>query len=1097
VGVKQERAFVRAGDALPVEIVVTDLDGKLVPGRPVTVKSARVEYRWEKGERVAVELDADACTVTSAAEAQRCSLRTKEGGRYKVTAIVTDAAGRRNQTETHLWVMAPGAQPDGALARGEVRVIPSKTSYQAGETAELLLVAPFAPAEGVLSIERQGMVHVGRFRLASATETVRFTVERAWTPNVNARVLLLGAATREDDRGVADPRLPKRPAFASGSVALDVPPRDRTLDVKVTPRDAKLDPGGSTEIDVDVRDASGAAVSGSSVAVMVVDEAVLALSAYKTPDPVADFYFHREPGTREAGTYAHVLVARPEDKQLESRGGRSTKDGRRYKAYRLPDFDLDQRAVIGGAIPMPEDVTAMPMAKAAAMPGGEKPGLAGESGPPKPIAVRKDLAALALFAPALPTDARGHASFALKLPDSVTRYRVMAIAVAGEQKFGSAESSVTARLPLMVRPSAPRFLNFGDRFDLPVVVQNQTDAPIEVDVAARAANAVLTAGAGRRVTVPANDRAEVLLPAAAARPGKARFQIGAASARYADAAEIALPVWTPATTEAFATYGVVDEGAIAQPVKMPAGVEPSFGGVEITTSSTALSALTDAVLYLVRYPFECNEQVSSRVMAVAALRDVLEAFAAKDLPPRQVLVDSVARDLARLAARQHWSGGWSFWDADREPWPYLSIHVAHAIQRAQEKGFAVDRGMLSKSQRYLRGIERQVAGWYSKEARLSIVAYALYVRKRMGDADPDRARQLVEEAGGADKLPLEAVGWIWPVLAADPKAERLVADIRRVVQNRATETAGAAHFTTSYDDGAYVLLHSDRRADAILLEALVGDQPKSDLIPKLVTGLLAHKKAGRWASTQENAFVLLALDRYFSAYEKATPDFVARAWLGDRYAGEQTFKGRNGDRREIDIPMRALAEVGGGDVVLQKTGAGRLYYRVGVTYAPADLRPPPVERGFTVTRVYESVDDPGDVRRDAEGVWHVKAGAKVRVRLSLVAPSRRYHVALVDPLPAGLEPMNPALAVTGTVPPDPKAPPSPGWWWRAAWYEHQNMRDERVEAFTPLLWDGVYDYTYVARATTPGSFVAPPPKAEEMYSPETFGRGAGDRVVVE
>ena len=57
-------------------------------------------------------------------------------------------------------------------------------------------------------------------------------------------------------------------------------------------------------------------------------------------------------------------------------------------------------------------------------------------------------------------------------------------------------------------------------------------------------------------------------------------------------------------------------------------------------------------------------------------------------------------------------------------------------------------------------------------------------------------------------------------------------------------------------------------------------------------------------------------------------------------------------------------------------------------------------------------------------------------------------------------------------------------------------RDERVEAFTSLLWDGVHEYTYVARATTPGQFVVPPPKAEEMYSPETFGRGASTRVVV-
>ena len=123
--------------------------------------------------------------------------------------------------------------------------------------------------------------------------------------------------------------------------------------------------------------------------------------------------------------------------------------------------------------------------------------------------------------------------------------------------------------------------------------------------------------------------------------------------------------------------------------------------------------------------------------------------------------------------------------------------------------------------------------------------------------------------------------------------------------------------------------------------------------------------------------------------------------------------------------------------------------------------------------------------------------SRVRVRLSMVAPARRYHVALVDPLPAGLEAQNPALATTGALPPDPASGADRPWpWWSRSWFEHQNLRDERVEAFTSLLWEGVHRYSYVARATTPGRFVVPPTKAEEMYHPETFGRGGTDIVVV-
>src|SRR3954452_5758683 len=104
-----------------------------------------------------------------------------------------------------------------------------------------------------------------------------------------------------------------------------------------------------------------------------------------------------------------------------------------------------------------------------------------------------------------------------------------------------------------------------------------------VRLAVRTTNASLTAGTGREVVVPANDRVEVRFPAAAEMAGTARFQVVGMSGRSSDAAELALPVWTPATTEAFATYGVIDDGGIKQPVALPGKVVTQFGGLEVTT----------------------------------------------------------------------------------------------------------------------------------------------------------------------------------------------------------------------------------------------------------------------------------------------------------------------------------------------------------------------------------------------------------------------------------------------------------------------------------------------------------------------------------
>jgi uncharacterized protein YfaS (alpha-2-macroglobulin family) len=111
----------------------------------------------------------------------------------------------------------------------------------------------------------------------------------------------------------------------------------------------------------------------------------------------------------------------------------------------------------------------------------------------------------------------------------------------------------------------------------------------------------------------------------------------------------------------------------------------------------------------------------------------------------------------------------------------------------------------------------------------------------------------------------------------------------------------------------------------------------------------------------------------------------------------------------------------------------------------------------------------------------------VLVTLELLATTRRYAVALVDQLPAGFESVNTnlataerAIAVTGD----------------ARW-DHVNMRDNRTEAFQMDVREGTRRFSYTVRATTPGTFIAAPAKAEEMYSPETFGRSNGLTVVID
>lgn len=1096
VGLKSARSFVQQGQPFDIAIIVTDLDGKALAGREVQLRLIRLDYVYAKGQWKQQERDPQEQTIRSGADAVNARFQTNEGGMYQLTARVRDDRERLNESELSLWVAGGKLPPKREVEQEKVDLIPDRRKYAGNEVAEILVQSPFAPAEGVLTIRRSGLLRTERFTMPESSYTLRIPVEEAMTPNVFVQVDLVGAAVRVDDEGNALATLPKRPAFASGEIKLAIEPSARRLSVNATPRETVLEPGAETLVDVEVKDASGRSVAGTDTAVIVVDESVLALTNYKLADPISIFYPERSEDVTDYHLRERVKLANPEVvKQLAEANQSRERDGSfntaRTSVMALPINGRAAKSYLGFSTTESVQVSSY-------MSGSDQ----------AQIALRQNFNALAVFAASLPTDANGHAQVKVKLPDNLTRYRVMAVSVGGGKLAGFGESAITARKQLMARPSAPRFLNYGDAAELPVVLQNQTNQAMNVGLAVRATNADLTAGAGRRVTVPANNRVEVRFPIAAVKPGTARFQIVAASDTGADAAEISLPVYTPATTEAMVTYGVIDSGSIAQPVRAPADAVKTFGGLEVTTASTQLQELTDAVIYLVNYPYECTEQIASRVIGIAALKDVLTAFEAKGLPTPQAMRDSVNIDIKRLQGLQNDDGGFDFWRRGERSFPYVSVHVAHALVRAQSKDFAVPEEMLKSSQNYLHEIEKKIPNEYSPEAKRAIQAYALYVRALMKDRDSAKARKLIADAGGVEKLSLESLGWLLPVLSGDANSAREIDAIRRHVNNRVTETAGAAHFADSYSDGAYTVLHSNRRADGVLLEALIGDQPQNTVIPKLVRGLLSNRNRGHWTNTQENVFILLGLDRYFATYEPVTPNFVARVWLGSGYAGEQVFKGRSIDRQQLNLPMSVLVERTANapaNLTIGKEGAGRLYFRIGTQYAPSNLKLAAADYGFRVERKYEAIDDPLDVRLEPDGTWSIRAGARVRVKITMSNPARRYHVALVDPLPAGLEALNPALATTEELPDEStESGVSRGgrgiydyyWFWRRTWYEHQNLRDERAEAFTSLLWEGVHEYSYFSRATTPGFFVVPPTKAEEMYAPETFGRGKSDRVRV-
>ncbi|CAF1235550.1 unnamed protein product [Rotaria sordida] len=389
-----------------------------------------------------------------------------------------------------------------------------------------------------------------------------------------------------------------------------------------------------------------------------------------------------------------------------------------------------------------------------------------------------------------------------------------------DKQYGLDEMSFTVQSPIMIQPTPPRFLNYGNTSHFSVILQNQTDLSL-----------LLHAAVGYSVVLQPNKRIALTYSVSTIHSGTTRFQFiistvkNDACAPFGDAIEPSLPVFTRATSEAFATCGDIYEEVVLQPIKTPENVILQFGELSITISSTALASLTDAIISLYTYPYECTEQISSRLLGIQALWDVLQAFHCKYLPEISLFKTKLESDLNILKGRQYSSGGFGYWTNRNDSYanPFMSVHIAHCLAVVvNKKVFYVDKTMLNNALKYLGNIEPEInqlsyTKYWSQITRFSLMSYALYVCAKHLQNVADEASQLFKRSG-FDKLSLEALGWLLVALSMNKNTHnnQTIETIYKHLKDKVSGTSETAYFITSYGhDGQSVMLHSNQRTDAI------------------------------------------------------------------------------------------------------------------------------------------------------------------------------------------------------------------------------------------------------------------------------------------
>lgn len=1054
-----------AGQPATIAIRTVHPDGRESPGVAVVASLVRREWRGSMGGWADSVLRTD--TIRTGARAASFSFVPAVAGEYQLRLSAPDGHGATAHTTLDGYAIAPGARW-GAGNPFHLALVAEKRPLSVGDSAAVFFDSPFDLAEAWITLEREGILEARRMLVRRGPATIPLRIGEAHVPNLFVSVLLV----RRQEEGA-----PARPDSAAqlvraGYVELEVRPDVKRLAVALIPRAKEYGPGDSAAVRVRLSDASGGPVRGE-VTVWAVDEGVLALTGFETPDLVSRLYGARGLGSALTSTLPSILTANP--------------------GFLLSLEGYASRVAMGVSL------SAV---------------LAREGEGVPAVAFRTRLRSTAFHVATLRTDARGEAELRAKLPDNLSTYRVMAVAVDSGGRFGRGDTAVLITRPLVARPTLPRFVRASDTLLAGAAVNVRDGGARDAAVDVEAEGVALQGERRRQLSLREGKGAEArfgfVVPPRDSATDSVVVRLRASDGRSADAVEVRLPVQPDFHARTHTEIGMLRDSALVS-IALPAGTDPARSRLTVRVGTSALPAMLAAYERLRDYPWSCAEQVASEGRALVALWRVARA-SGRPLPdgdPRARLQE-LADELSR---RQRADGAIRYWDDHDWSSPWLSTYVGLFLLEARAEGIVVAPRVVEGIARYLRSatpaaVDTGGTNRHERRARrLALgdrVATVDFLR-RLGEPDTDAEARLLALAPlmtWEDRLRLAEV-----VAVEQPARASGLLDAAW----RAVTRAGRR---VDLPDSAFTdrEFPSHVAPAARLLLATLALGREHPLTGGLVETVLQVGRAeGRWAwSTQDYASVVLALAAIAPAQPRPREARVAHDGRTLLVAREDSMNGTS------SIPLDGLLERGADGrprLRLSIAADGRgvpVYYAVSVEEVPSSAPVTPDIQGIVVERWYERF-------ADGRPVTTVQEGELVRVRLRVTVPADRQFVSVVDPLPAGLEPVDLRLRTTGTLQPfvtpasdaaqaeGDRDRDGPGWqaWLYGSWddgwwspWEHKAMHDDKVVYFARMLWKGSYTASYVARATTAGSFVRPPAHAEEMYNPALQGRSDGGRFGV-
>lgn len=940
----------------------------------------------------------------------------EKSGRYIFTLSGTDENGYTTRTASSYYVYGAGEYPWATEDGMRIKLVSEHKNYQAGDTARILVMTPIE-GTALVTVERQGIIESFRRELKADNPVIEFPITKNFAPNAFVSVLIIRGA----DVG---PRKFKQPALKLGFCEIKV--RDKTKELLVTidkPNSSVL-PGQQLTLTGQVQDHRGQACKGAEVILFAEDEGTLAVMDFKTPDPLRFFHSPLQLSLKTGVSLGYFIDDNPDHRYMGNKG-----------------------FTVGGGGVMP----VMDMAEGA-------------------IQSRTNFDPCAAWFPTVTTNTDGTFSATFKTPDTLTRYRIIAIAHKSNDQFGSTESSFMVNKDIMLEPKPPRFAHEGDTLETKVLIENTSDysgtwaISLKADSLCslpQADNNTLT----QLVQLKPHSSATLSFPITFINTG-ATTLTWSARPRELGSSELTTSLKKQLSDGIKNTFNVAyprpllhqTHFARLQPNtanNLVSGMTPIImsgrGHMDLEFSNSLLLEAGGASEYLLKYPYGCVEQTTSSMIPWFAVRDlkgIVPGFSGK---PATQVQEAIQKGVDRLLSMQTSDGGLAYWPGGQNSEDWASVYGGMGILLALEQGAKVPDHSISLLSSYLKSIARSPAkksnyrSW-EDETR----ARALYVLSLAGEADQATQNKLYDQR---NRLSTNARCFL--ALAMHHSG------VRKQLTTQLLSQAGAIP-----TKGHWMRYRSDVPVQLLAWSTIA---PKQIQAEQMMQALLDERNPqGHWRTTWVNGWAMHSMAAYARFVEADRQDSTVILKTSD---GTKTITlTRDEPLHQFRIPLEQAQE-------LVATANGKSYARVLASSKPEVAPSGPISTdGITISRRYERINEKGET----SPLDQPQVGDLIQVTLNVGIPENAKYIAVDDPLPSILESVNDDFATQASVHSSKVK--------RNYRISHKEFRNERSLFFLNRSWGTQkQEIKYLTRVTAAGTVHAPPAKVETMYNPSQFG----------